>query len=555
MSDGVAAASAGRESREAARPPDRFPVALAAFVAVLLASIYTYRLGSNFLKWEEPRRCLVAMEMIHRGDYIVPRVMGELYFNKPPLQNWLIALFSGLDLRRVGPVSARLVTLAALAGLALILWRLGLPSGGGRPDPLPALVFLSTGLIFQFGRVGEIDVLFCLLVTAALGCFEWGRRRGSDIVQWVLPQVLLGVGVLTKAIAPIFFYPPVLFCAWCHRRRIRLSVPGLIVGFLLMLGVVALWVVPYAMRVPAAELRQGWAAELARRFDGIGTVRILRHVATYPLRLFGVALPWSLALLAVRRPTYLATFRAVRQDPYAGLCASAMGWAALIFFFLPGINGRYLMPLLPCVSVMIADLLRRATLGRSAVAGADGSDADRLVRWGRHWIQWAVLTLLVPAFCIGAGWRWLGPLRHLAWLAAAAGVLTLAMFAHAVFVRRLRWPAAPLLLIGLIYGIGYAGVFELIEAEEGILYRNAARTFHAAMSERRPVVLHESVDRKLGFALTRLTGRPVWRRPHEPGPYYYVASLDEPAAEGATVLASAWRLRLSAIGPQRPGSP
>ena len=45
---------------------------------------------------EEPRRALIALEMLYSGDYLTPTIMGELYFAKPPLFNWIIIVSAKL---------------------------------------------------------------------------------------------------------------------------------------------------------------------------------------------------------------------------------------------------------------------------------------------------------------------------------------------------------------------------------------------------------------------------------------------------------------------------
>ncbi|HTF57094.1 MAG TPA: glycosyltransferase family 39 protein, partial [Planctomycetota bacterium] len=61
----------------------------------------------------------VALEMLHRGDPILPRLNGVPYLEKPPLLYWLIAA----SFRLFGPseASARLIPLiAAMATLGLL---------------------------------------------------------------------------------------------------------------------------------------------------------------------------------------------------------------------------------------------------------------------------------------------------------------------------------------------------------------------------------------------------------------------------------------------------
>src|SRR5438105_2564361 len=60
-------------------------------VFLLWTVIYLPALGSLPIKGEEGRRILPAVSMIESGNYLVPEVGGQPYFNKPPLLNWLIA--------------------------------------------------------------------------------------------------------------------------------------------------------------------------------------------------------------------------------------------------------------------------------------------------------------------------------------------------------------------------------------------------------------------------------------------------------------------------------
>lgn len=530
-------------------PPSLVPRWVLLFTALLLVWIYTYRISSNPLKWEEPRRCLVAMEMIHRGDYLVPRVMGEIYLSKPPFQNWLVALYSGYDMGRVGALSVRLLTLTALVGICLLLWRLGTPALGRDPDPLPALLFLTTGLTVQFGRVGEIDILFCLLTTAALASFEFGRRRGSAVMQWVAPQALLGIGILTKGIAPVFFYPPVLFCVWLYRRENRVSYAGLVSGAVLMILVVAAWLVPYSLQVPIEVLQTRWIKEIGERAVDPDNPPVLLHLAKYPVRLLGIAMPWSLAVLIAGWGNFRSAGKRIRSDPYLGLCASVVGWVILIFLFVPGVNGRYLFPAIPFFAVLAAEFLRRPPGESTADMGAGRNGGERLIRVGRHPLFWVMLV----AILLGVGARgytaWLAGLGHLIPVAMVLGSLTLGLFAWAIHGRNLRWPVAAPLLLGLIYGVCYAGVFELRSAEVGQKHQESARAIRAAMSEPGAVVLHPLVEKRFACELARIMGRPPLLRYEGAGPFYFISPVESGEDMGGTKVTTDWKHRLYRIEP------
>ena len=64
-----------------------FLLALALLPAALLI-----HLGVMVFIDDEAIRALVAQEMLWSGNYISPTMHGDIYLNKPPLFNWVLAL-------------------------------------------------------------------------------------------------------------------------------------------------------------------------------------------------------------------------------------------------------------------------------------------------------------------------------------------------------------------------------------------------------------------------------------------------------------------------------
>ena len=81
---------------------------------------------------DEPRFALVARDMVATGDWLLPRVGGQPYADKPPLFFWLIA--TGLVLTHSLRVAFLLPSFLAGFGCVALVYDLGGACGIARPD-------------------------------------------------------------------------------------------------------------------------------------------------------------------------------------------------------------------------------------------------------------------------------------------------------------------------------------------------------------------------------------------------------------------------------------
>ena len=89
--------------------------------AILFLPAYLINLGMVQLIRDEAIRALVSFEMIHSGDYITPTIGGIPYLKKPPLFNWILALFFGAT-GSYSEVVMRLPVILSIIGFAAVLF-------------------------------------------------------------------------------------------------------------------------------------------------------------------------------------------------------------------------------------------------------------------------------------------------------------------------------------------------------------------------------------------------------------------------------------------------
>jgi 4-amino-4-deoxy-L-arabinose transferase-like glycosyltransferase len=343
-------------------------------LALLLLGLCLFAAGLGLRDpWpaDEPRFALIARDMVLSGEWLIPRVGGQLYPDKPPLFMWLVAGFYWLtgNLRiafLLPSLLAGLGTLVLVHDLARRLW-------GREAALLAGLLLLLTVQFTLQARSAQIDALVTFWITLGvyglLRHFLLGPHWGWYIAAWVA----MGLGIITKGVG---FLPLLMFLPWALlRRRWPQSLARIDTargrwwsGPPAMLLAVALWLVPMLVYVSASG-----SPELAAYRDEI----LLRQTSEryfdawhhhQPFWFYLEVIPWAWLPLSLALPWLLpAWWRRLRMGDAATWLL--LGWAAcvLIFFTLsPGKRHVYLLPALPAVVLAAAPHLS-ALLQRRAV--------------------------------------------------------------------------------------------------------------------------------------------------------------------------------------------
>jgi 4-amino-4-deoxy-L-arabinose transferase-like glycosyltransferase len=201
---------------------------------------------------DEPRFALVAQDMLRSGDWLIPRVGGDLYADKPPLFFWLMA--SAMALTGSMRLGFLLPSLLAGIGATLLVYDLLRRARGREVALAGAFVLLLT---FQFTwqmRQAQIDGVLCFLTTLSLyGLLRHvllGPAPGWFIAGWAAA----GLGVITKGVGflPLLVLLP---SAVLVRRGWPAPLAGVgglsLLGVAAMLAAIGLWFVPMMLTTAA----------------------------------------------------------------------------------------------------------------------------------------------------------------------------------------------------------------------------------------------------------------------------------------------------------------
>ena len=200
--------------------------------------IYGWRLGDSPLDRTEPFRALVAHHMATSGDWLIPRLYGEVYLRKPPLIYWIeasVEKFFGHGNEFVW----RLPSAVGSAALAAITAWFARRWFGGKALLPSGFACLALIALWDQDRSTDIDALNTLAAMLTTMCVLEliSSLRSRPLVKWSLAAgISLGATLLLKGpgglaqVAGAIIGPAILLRNWRVVRRPAIIV-SILIGF------------------------------------------------------------------------------------------------------------------------------------------------------------------------------------------------------------------------------------------------------------------------------------------------------------------------------------
>lgn len=371
------------------------------FVILLVAAYVVPGLvGHDPWKQDEAYVFGGVLDMIKDGDWIVVKVGGVPFMEKPPLFHWIAALSAKVfspwlplhDGARLASGLFVATAVGAIATASRVLWG----KGTGR---IGALMMLSSAGLVTNAQMMLTDLPlmagFSLAIAGLAGC-RAHRAWGGVVLGIGVGVGFLGKGVFAPAALGLSALAlPALFPGWRTRRYAR----DLAIALMASLPFLVIWPTALWLRSPALFMAWFWENNVGRYFGFSVSYLGAAAETGYWLQ----TLPWFLFPLWIFvGAALLLEPKRLMAQPGAQIGLVISGCIAFALATSASARSIYALPMVPALALVAAGCNGRAIARLDrwlfALGVALGTTAAALV-----WYGWASLMFTSQA----PDWQWL----------------------------------------------------------------------------------------------------------------------------------------------------
>lgn len=324
---------------------------------ILAVPALLVNLGLFPLISDEPTRGIVTLEMLYSGDYIHPTINGELYFNKPPLFNWIQIFF----IKVTGSTEEwvlRLPTILSAIGLCLLIFQ-------ASKRYLREYAFIAAFSFIVAGRVlfwdsfmGLIDITYSLVT---FGSFMWiihYKEKKKYLWLFLGSYFLAALGYMLKGIPSIAFQGLSIIAIFAYDKSYKdLFTWKHLSGILLFLIIIGGYYFAYNIKHPILPVIDRLISESNRFQDTSSNSSWWLHLIQFPINLIYEFAPVTILLILlfskeIRKGAFNETF-------YKHLTILFLV-NIIIYWLSANMRSRYLFMLVPLLIIILIQAYRFA---------------------------------------------------------------------------------------------------------------------------------------------------------------------------------------------------
>jgi 4-amino-4-deoxy-L-arabinose transferase-like glycosyltransferase len=324
------------------------------FILLLFAlPAFFINLGLLPLFADEPTRADVALEMILSGNYAVPTIGGEFYYNKPPLYNWILAGIYQVT----GSYSEFVTRLPAIIPMFLfaitIFYSVSYFTKDKRIALVSGMLFLLNGrMLIYDSMLGHIDIFYSWLTFGSFMLIFFFFEKKKWFWLFFTSYFITALAFLCKGLPSVVFQGFTLLALLAYTKNlIKLFSWQHILSGIFCLLIIGGYFYNYYQYNPNIEgyLSTIWDQSSKRTATEFGLIATILHMTLFPLEHLGHLFPASLLLLFCLHKDFIPGIKFNPFLKYVAIVFLANIW---VYWLSPQTRPRYLLMLYPLLFII-----------------------------------------------------------------------------------------------------------------------------------------------------------------------------------------------------------
>jgi len=320
----------------------QFRKILYAVILILLLPALLINLGLIAFIDDEGIRSLVALEMKLSGNYITPTMLGDFYYNKPPLYNWILLAFFNLT-NTINEWTARIPTVIFLLAYGATVFYYYKKHFDTRFAFIMAFILMTCGRIFFYdSMLGLIDICFSWIIFWMFMTIYHRYINGQFTRLFVFAYLLGSIAFLLKGLPTLVFLALTLLALFIWKKDYsKLWSADHFKGMFVFLVIVGGYYAVYLQFNSLEDLFPKMIKQSTRRtMVEYGWLPTVKNLFTFHFEQVYHFLPWSILVIYIFQKD---VFRKILENDFLTFCVLTFAVNIPLYWSSVEVYPRYLL--------------------------------------------------------------------------------------------------------------------------------------------------------------------------------------------------------------------
>ncbi len=301
---------------------------------------------------DEPTRAIVALEMLLSKNNIVPTIIGEYYYNKPPLYNWiLLSLYKSTGF--INEWVVRLPTVFFTVLFSAIMFFFIQKYTAKKIAFMVVVCYVTCGrILFYDSFLGLIDTVFSAFVFLNFMLVYHFDQKKKYLYLFLVTYLITTILYMLKGLPGLVFQFLTLgiFFIFIKKEYKKLFSIYNFIGLFLMISIISFYYFQYNKYNELTNVFKTIVSESTKRTIGEKSLfESIKHIVAFPFITLLNFLPWTIPFVLIFKKE---SFIQVIKHPFLKYIFFILIGNITIYWLSPDTVPRYLFMFLPLLFVI-----------------------------------------------------------------------------------------------------------------------------------------------------------------------------------------------------------